>query len=96
MSSSPMSASSVLARVVDGFPTAVEYFAHPVPPAGSELQIHHLEFAAVSVAFSLWFNDRFDFTVSVWVDNSIVLGSLIKGGQRLKSFFFRFMRSGSV
>ncbi|KAJ9438026.1 hypothetical protein DIPPA_28710 [Diplonema papillatum] len=75
---------AVLATVVDGFPTAVEYFAHPVPPAGSELQIHHLEFAAVSVAFSLWFNDRFDFTVSVWVDNSIVLGSLIQGRTKAK------------
>ncbi|KAJ9440961.1 hypothetical protein DIPPA_21334 [Diplonema papillatum] len=67
----------------DDRPVAVEYFSYAVPQ-GSGLPIHALEFAAVSVAFRLWFTGRKDYTVSVWVDNQTVLGNLVQGKSRTK------------
>ncbi|KAJ9443680.1 hypothetical protein DIPPA_15556 [Diplonema papillatum] len=64
-------------------PSVVEYFSQAVPH-GSGLPIHALEFAAVSVAFELWFRGLQDFTVSVWVDNMTVLGNVVQGKTRTK------------
>ncbi|KAJ9436315.1 hypothetical protein DIPPA_28450 [Diplonema papillatum] len=75
---------AVLATITEGVVVAVEYFSHPVPREGANLQIHHLEFVAVAVAFALWFGDKDDYTVSVWVDNDIILGSLVQGRTRAK------------
>ncbi|KAJ9448422.1 hypothetical protein DIPPA_03562 [Diplonema papillatum] len=70
---------AVIATIREGEAAAVEYFAYPVPQEGAGMTIHHLEFVAVTVAFRLWFGDEEDFAVSVWVDNDVVLGSLIQG-----------------
>ncbi|KAJ9442779.1 hypothetical protein DIPPA_32115 [Diplonema papillatum] len=75
---------AVIATISEGEVAAVEYFAHPVPQQGAGMTIHHLEFVAVTVAFRLWFGDEEDFAVSVWVDNDVVLGSLIQGRTRAK------------
>ncbi|KAJ9442259.1 hypothetical protein DIPPA_35151 [Diplonema papillatum] len=75
---------AMMATITDGDVVAIEYFSHPVPQEGAGLQIHHLEFVAVTVAFALWFRDKDDFTVSVWVDNDVVLGSLVQGRTRAR------------
>ncbi|KAJ9438200.1 hypothetical protein DIPPA_20011 [Diplonema papillatum] len=53
----PKGLGAVLVVLTDGVVSSVEYYSCPVPARASGLPIHALEFAAVSVAFGLWFKE---------------------------------------
>ncbi|KAJ9436801.1 hypothetical protein DIPPA_13013 [Diplonema papillatum] len=80
----PKGLGAVLVVLTDGVVSSVEYYSCPVPARASGLPIHALEFAAVSVAFGLWFKEMTGVQVSVWVDNNVVLASLVQGQSRAR------------
>ncbi|KAJ9438887.1 hypothetical protein DIPPA_32504 [Diplonema papillatum] len=80
----PRGLGAVLVVLMEGVVSSVEYYSCPVPARAVGLPIHALEFAAVSVAFGLWFKEMAGVQVSVWVDNNVVLASLVQGQSRAR------------